>query len=160
MNDIVNAEIIDYAKNNDVKHIITIEISRISRKLSSFALFLENCNASGINIIIDNYKLHTLLDGKPNNMVQTMLSIASTFATMEVNILQQRLQSGRAKYIKGGGVLGRKIGSTKTDTELLKQHADIVKYLRQGLSIRTIAKITCKSGVTVQKLKKIIHTTS
>ena len=60
-NDKVNAEILDYAIKNDVQHIIAIEISRISRKISSFALFLEKCNENKINIIIDNFKFHTLL---------------------------------------------------------------------------------------------------
>ncbi|HEX8016277.1 MAG TPA: recombinase family protein, partial [Flavobacterium sp.] len=82
-NDEVNAEILDYAIKNGVKHIIAIEISRISRKISSFALFLEKCNENQINIIIDNFKLHTLLpSGEINGMVQTMLSIASTFASL------------------------------------------------------------------------------
>ena len=56
-NDEVNAEILDYAIKNEVKHIIALEISRISRKISSFALFLEKCNDHKINIIIDNFKL-------------------------------------------------------------------------------------------------------
>lgn len=155
-NDTVNAEIIEYAKTNDVQHIITLEISRISRKISSFALFLEECNTYNINIIIDNFKLHTLLSGKPNTMVQTMLSIASTFANMELSLIQERLNSGRAKYIKDGGKLGRSIGSVKSDINLLKEHSDIVKHIRQGFSIRNIAKLTGKSGSTVQKVKKII----
>ena len=39
-NDEVNNEILDYAIANGVKHIIASEISRISRKISSFALKL------------------------------------------------------------------------------------------------------------------------
>lgn len=156
-NDEVNAEILDYAINHGVKHIIAIEISRISRKISSFALFLEKANEHGINIIIDNFKLHTLLPtGEKNAMVQTMLSIASTFASMELSLIQERLNSGRAKYIRGGGKLGRKEGSLKDNTQLLKEHADIVKFLRQGQSVRNTMKLTGKASGTVQKVKQIM----
>jgi DNA invertase Pin-like site-specific DNA recombinase len=156
-NDEVNAEILDYAIKNGVKHIIALEISRISRKISSFALFLERCNDNNINIIIDNFKLHTLLPtGEKNAMVQTMLSIASTFASMELSLIQERLNSGRAKYIRDGGTLGRKVGSTKDDSKLLNEHAHIVKFLRQGQSVRNTMKLTGKSSGTVQKVKKLI----
>ncbi|TXI67733.1 MAG: recombinase family protein [Flavobacterium sp.] len=156
-NDEVNAEILDFAIKNGVKHIIALEISRISRKISSFALFLERCNDNNINIIIDNFKLHTLLPtGEKNAMVQTMLSIASTFASMELSLIQERLNSGRAKYIRDGGTLGRKVGSTKDDSKLLSEHADILKFLRQGQSVRNTMKLTGKSSGTVQKVKKLM----
>ena len=156
-NDEVNAEILDYAIKHGVRHIIALEISRISRKISSFALFLECCNDNNINIIIDNFKLHTLLPtGEKNAMVQTMLSIASTFASMELSLIQERLNSGRAKYIRDGGTLGRKVGSTKDDAKLLSEHADIVKFLRQGQSVRNTMKLTGKSSGTVQKVKKLM----
>jgi DNA invertase Pin-like site-specific DNA recombinase len=157
-NDEVNAEILDYAIKNGVKHIIALEISRISRKISSFALFLERCNDNNINIIIDNFKLHTLLqNGDKNAMVQTMLSIASTFASMELSLIQERLNSGREKFIRDGGKLGRKEGSIKDDKKLITEHSDIVKYLRQGQSVRNTMKLTDKSSGTVQKIKKILQ---
>ena len=157
-NDEVNAEILDYAINHGVKHIIALEISRISRKISSFALFLEKCNEHQINIIIDNFKLHTLLpSGEKNGMVQTMLSIASTFANLELSLIQERLNSGRNKYIRDGGKLGRKEGSIKDDKKLVTEHSDIVKYLRQGQSVRNTMKLTDKSSGTVQKIKKILQ---
>ena len=156
-NDEVNAEILEFAINNGVKHIIALEISRISRKISSFALFLERANENGINIIIDNFKLHTLLpNGDKNAMVQTMLSIASTFASMELSLIQERLNSGRDKYIRDGGKLGRKEGSIKNDKTLLIEHSDVVKYLRQGQSVRNTMKLTGKSSGTVQKVKKLV----
>lgn len=156
-NDEVNAEILAYAITHHVKHIIAIEISRISRKISSFALFLEKCNEHHINIIIDNFKLHTLLpSGEVNGMVQTMLSIASTFASLELSMIKERLNSGRDKYIRDGGKLGRKEGSAKDIKQLLTDHSDVVKYLRQGQSVRNTMKLCGKSNGTVQKVKKLI----
>lgn len=156
-NDEVNQEILEYARINGVKHIIATEISRISRKISSFALFLEKCNEHQINIIIDNFKLHTLLpNGEPNGMVQTMLSIAATFANLELSLIKERLNSGRQKYIREGGKLGRKTGTAKETKQLLIDHADVVKFLKQNQSVRNIMKLTGKSSGTVQKVKKAI----
>jgi len=157
-NDEVNAEILEFAIGNDVKHIIALETSRISRKISSFALFLEKCNEYRINIIIDNFKLHTLLEGgEINGMVQTMLSIASTFASAELRLIKSRLDSGRTKYINDGGKLGRKVGSTKDAKQLLVQHSDIVKFVKQKQSVRNIMTLTGKSSGTVQKVKKLLN---
>jgi DNA invertase Pin-like site-specific DNA recombinase len=159
-NDEVNKEILNFSINNNIDHIITLEISRISRKISAFALFLEECNFNKVNIIIDNFQLHTLLPSRePNGMVQTMLSIASTFSAMELSLIKERLQSGRRKFVAGGGVLGRKMGSVKTTTDLLKDHSDVVKYIRQGQSVRNIMKLTGKSSGTIQKVKKLFQCT-
>lgn len=156
-NDEVNDEILDFAINNNIKHIISLEISRISRKISAFALFLEKCNEHKINIIIDNFKLHTLLpSGETNNMVQTMLSIASTFASMELSMIRERLNSGRNKYIDEGGKLGRKVGYRKSNEEFLEDNKDVIKFLKQQHSIRNVMKLTGKSSGTIQKVKRII----
>lgn len=155
-NDEVNNEILNFSINNKIDHIITLEISRISRKISSFALFVEKCNANKINIIIDNFSLHTLLPNKEQNALsEIILSIGISFASMELSVLKQRLKSGRQQFIERGGVLGRKRGSKKSTSDMLKDHSDIIKYLRQGQSIRNIATLTGKSGGTVQKVKKI-----
>lgn len=156
-NDEVNSEILEYAIKNDVNHIIALEISRISRKISSFALFLEKCNDNKINIIIDNFKLHTLLpSGEINGMVQTMLSIASTFASLELSMIKERLNSGRDKFIRDGGKLGRKEGSKKDEKKLLSEYSDIIKFLKQGQSVRNTMKLTGKSSGTVQKVKNLL----
>ncbi|MFC4818106.1 recombinase family protein [Flavobacterium sp. GCM10023249] len=156
-NDEVNGEILDYAIKQNVKHIIAIEISRISRKISTFALFLEKCNENKINIIIDNFKLHTLLpSGEPNGMVQIMLSIASTFASLELSLIKERLNSGREKFINEGGKLGRKVGYKKTDDKFIDENRDIVKYLKGNQSIRNIMKLTGKSSGTIMKVKKMV----
>lgn len=156
-NDDVNDEILDFAIKNNIKHIIALEISRISRKISSFALFIEKCNNHRINIIIDNFKLHTLLpSGETNSMVQTMLSIASTFASMELNLIRERLNSGRNKFIDEGGKLGRKVGYRKNNETFIEENKDVIKFLRQEQSIRNIMKLTGKSCGTIQKVKRLV----
>lgn len=156
-NDEVNQEILEFVINNNIKHIIALEISRISRKISSFAIFLEKCNYHKINLIIDNYKLHTLLpNGDENNMVQTMLSVASSFAKMELNLIKERLSSGRNKFIDEGGKLGRKVGYRKSNEAFIDENKDVIKFLKQEQSIRNIMKLTGKSSGTIQKVKRLV----
>jgi DNA invertase Pin-like site-specific DNA recombinase len=90
-------------------------------------------------------------------MTKTMLTIGATFAEMELQTTMQRMNSGRKKYIKEGGKLGRKTGSKESNREFLAKHKDVVKQLNQGQSIRNTMKLTEKSSNTVQKVKKLIR---
>lgn len=149
-----NSQILDFAMTNDIKHIIVCEVSRISRKISTFSLFLEECNKLQINIIINNYKLHTFINQKENNMAQAMLSIASVLAKNELELTKERLNSGRLHYIRNGGKLGRKINSKETEEQFMVKHSDIKKYINKGHSVREIMKLTDKSSGTIMKVRK------
>ena len=119
--------------------------------------FIEKCSENKINVIIDNYNLNSLNKDKTvNTITQLILNISSSISAIELQETKRRLDSGRNKYIKAGGTLGRKVGSTKDDTRLINEHLDIVKFLRQGQSVRNIMKLTSKSSGTVQKIKKIV----
>ncbi|UAB83882.1 recombinase family protein [Zunongwangia sp. SCSIO 43204] len=153
-----NQKILDLVKELNVQHIIVSEISRISRKVIDFLQFVEVTNEKGINIIIDNHGLSTLnSDGTPNIMTQTMLSIGASFAALELKQTQERLNSGRAKYIRDGGKLGRNEGTTETPQQFLAKHKDVLKHLKKGQSIRNTMKLTSKSNGTVQKVKKLMQ---
>ena len=66
-----------------------------------------------------------------------------------------RLGLERAK--ENGVVLGRPKGTTTSEDDILKIHADIVEELNSGNSIRKIARVTGKGGSTVQRVKKILE---
>jgi len=157
-NESINSEMLDFAITNNIKFIIVSEISRISRKVVNVLQFIDRCNAEGITVVIDNYNLRTLNnDGSINTMVQMMLSIGASFASLELSQTATRLASGRQKFINDGGKLGRKIGSTKDIGNLKKDHADICKFLKQGQSVRNTMALTGKSSGTVQKIKRLIQ---
>lgn len=154
-----NKEILELAESRGIENIIVSEISRLSRKVIDFLRFVEVTNKEGINVIIDNHGLNTLnIDKTVNQMTKTMLTIGATFAEMELQTTMQRMNSGRNKYIKDGGLLGRKEGSKESRSEFLNKHKDVVKYLNSGQSIRNTMTLTKKSTGTVQKVKKYITT--
>ncbi len=158
-NQIDNKEILQLVKAKGIENIIVSEISRLSRRVIHFLEFVEVTNNLKVNIVIDNHGLNTLNSDKSVNlMTKTMLTIGASFAEMELQQTMQRMNSGRKKYIREGGKLGRKEGSTETPAEYLKKHSDVVKYLKQEQSIRNTMKLTGKSTGTVQKVRKLLKT--
>jgi len=156
-NDEQLAEIIDYAKTNNIDHILFTEVSRVARRVIEILLFIQKCTRSGINVVIDNYNMHSLnVDKTENAITKTMLQIGAAFAEMELKQTQQRLNSGRAKYVANGGKLGRNINTKETKEQILEKHKDVVRFLKQQQSIRNIMKLTEKSSATVQKVKQLM----
>jgi DNA invertase Pin-like site-specific DNA recombinase len=76
---------------------------------------------------------------------------------MERLQIRQRIKSGYDNYRKSGGTVGRKKGFKKSNDDLLKQHSDIIKYLKQGQSVRNTMKLTDKSSGTIQKVKRLLY---
>lgn len=158
-NDEQLSEIISYAISNNIDHILFTEVSRIARRVIEILLFIQDCTKSKINVVIDNYNMHSLNADKTENIItKTMLQIGAAFAEMELKQTQQRLNSGRANYIANGGRLGRNKDTKETKEQILDKHRDVVKFLKQGQSIRNIMKLTAKSSATVQKVKQLIAT--
>lgn len=152
-----NQEMLEYAIENNIENILVTEISRIGRRVVSVLRFIEECSENKINVIIDNYNLNSLNKDKTvNTITQLILNISASISAIELQETKRRLDSGRNKFINSGGVLGRKVGSTKDNKTLLVEHSDIVKYLRQNQSVRNIMKLTLKSSGTIQKVKKLL----
>lgn len=158
-NDTEIKDILLYALTNNIQHILFSEISRIARRVIETLVFIESCTKSKINVIIDNYNMHTLNSDKTENMMtKTMLQIGAAFSEMEIRHTKHRLDSGRAKYIAAGGRLGRKPDTKLTKEAFLQKHKDILKLLKQAQSVRTIMKLTSKSCGTIQKVKQLLVT--
>lgn len=152
-----NDNILSIVKEKGIDNIIVSEISRIARRVIKVLQFVEVCNERKVNVVIDNYNLHTLTKEKEvNQMVHMMLTMGASFAQMELDSTMKRMNSGRKKFIKEGGRLGRTEGTTETSQQFLAKHRDVAKHLRAGQSIRNTMTLTSKSSGTVQKVKKLI----
>lgn len=157
-NDDTNNEILQYCIDNNIKHIVCSELSRISRKVVSCLTFITQCSENGINVIIDNYNLHSLNEnGTINTMTQLILSVGANFSAMELESTKSRLDSGRRLYIERGGELGRKKNSKETKETFINKHKDIVKLLKKdNLSLRQMSAISGKSVNTIRKVKELV----
>ncbi len=150
-------EMVEFVKTNQVDKVLTWELSRIGRNtievLKTIKLLNDNC----ISLYIKNYNIETLNDKcEINPLSQFMIQILTSVSEMEKTTIRQRIKSGYDSYRKAGGKVGRKEGFRKDEKELLAEHKDVVKLLKQGLSIRKIMKLTGKSSGTVQKVKQLM----
>jgi DNA invertase Pin-like site-specific DNA recombinase len=147
----------DLAELGAIKKVLVHEVSRIARTNSILHRFVENLEAHGCSLYWHSQSIETLLpNGRRNPASSIMLSLLSEMAVAEVEVLRERINSGLAEARRKGVVLGRPKGTTMSADSILNRHADIVRLLKQGQSIRHAAKISGKGFSTVQRVKKIL----
>jgi len=148
---------IDFCLHNSVNKVLVSELSRLGRNTLEVLKAVELLNESRISLYIYNLGIETLNTEKEISISsKLMITMLAEFASMERIQIQQRMESGYKNYIAGGGKVGRNKGSVKSDDILKTEHKDIIKYVKQGLSLNNIVKITGKSKPTVIKIKKML----
>lgn len=151
-------EMIQFVKENQIDKVLCWELSRLGRNTIEVLKTIELLNENCISLFIKNYNIETLNEKcEINPLSQFMIQILTSVSQMERSQIRQRIKSGYDSFRKNGGKVGRKNGFTKDKETLLNQHKDVVKYLRQGQSVRNTMKLTGKSSGTVQKIKKILN---
>ena len=147
-------EAIEYAKNNNSKHILISELSRLGRNAFEVLSTVKEMIDNGINIYFQKEQF-SLLDeeGKPSLFAPIMIATLSTCAQLERDNIKFRLNSGRENYIAKGGKLGRKKGSIKSEEKLKEEYKETIQLLRKGYSVRNIAKLQGIGISTVQRVK-------
>ena len=147
-------EAIEYAKNNNIKHILISELSRLGRNAFEVLSTVKEMIDNGINIYFQKEQF-SLLDeeGKPSLFAPIMIATLSTCAQLERDNIKFRLNSGRENYIAKGGKLGRKKGSIKSEEKLKEEYKETIQLLRKGYSVRNIAKLQGIGISTFQRVK-------
>ena len=130
------SKLFDLATNDigDKKTIVVDSIDRLGRDLIDILSTIERFTKNNINLKSLKEGFETLLDnGRENPMSKMVVSVMGSIAEMERNRLKERQAEGIA--LNKHKFLGRKLGSTISDTKLLERHQIIVKKLRKGLSV-------------------------
>jgi DNA invertase Pin-like site-specific DNA recombinase len=154
-------EMIRFIKENQIDKVLCWELSRLGRNTIEVLTTIELLNENCISLYIKNYNIETLNEKcEINPLSQFMIQILTSVSQMERTQIRQRIKSGYDSFRKNGGKVGRKHGFIKDKETLLIQHKDVVKYLRQGQSVRNTMRLTGKSSGTVQKIKKLISLSS
>lgn len=146
------------AEAGKIKKVLVHEVSRVARTNSTLHRFVEHLEEHGVSLYWHSQSIETLLpNGRRNPAASIMLSLLAEMARNEVEVLRERINSGLAQARRKGVVLGRPKGSTMTTEAVLSKHADLVRLLKQGQSIRNAGKISGKGFSTVQRVKKILN---
>jgi Site-specific recombinases, DNA invertase Pin homologs len=148
---------IDFCLTNNIDKVLISELSRLGRDTIEVLKAVELLNNNRISLCILNLGIETLTAEKEVSISsKLMITMLAEFASMERTQIQQRMKSGYENHINNGGRVGRNKGTVKSDEALKTEHKDIVKYLRQGLSLNNIMAITGKSKPTIIKMKKLL----
>ena len=150
-------ECFEYAATNAIDIILCSELSRLGRNCDEVLKNVLQCKDTHTNLYFQKENLSLFnADGSENPYVNIMIAVLGTAAQLERDNIKFRLNSGRAKYIAEGGVLGRPVGTKKTAEQLLKEYPKVVKELKKGTSLRRTAKLCDVSLSTVQRVKKTL----
>ena len=76
---------------------------------------------------------------------------------METVTLRERVRVSLNNLKQKGVILGRPFGTKDDEAKLLKKYPDAVKYIKMGLSIREVSKLTKMSINTTNKISKIVR---
>ena len=154
-------DMIEYIKANAIQRVVVLEISRLGRNTLEALKVIQTLNENGVSLYIKNYNLETLNpDGKPNPVASLITTILLEIASMERLTIQERMASGRDKYIakcrETGVKMGRPSSYRKSDDEYKEQYSKEISLLRKGISLRNIYAITGTSVGTLRKLQAFI----
>lgn len=154
-------DMIAYIKINAIQRVVVLEISRLGRNTLEALKVIQVLNENGVSLYIKNYNLETLNpDGKPNPVASLITTILLEIASMERLTIQERMASGRDKYIakcrKDGVKMGRPSSYRKSDDEYKEQYSKEISLLRKGISLRNINAITGTSVGTLRKLQAFV----
>ena len=143
------------AKVNGIDYILFSEMSRCGRAIWEVLETIKFCADNGINLFFQKEGLTLFRDGKVDSIMAIYISCLGFCAEKERENTYFRLSQGRELAKRNGVKMGRKKGSVETREQKATKHADIIRCLKKGCSIRDTAKL-CSVGIsTVQRMKKM-----
>lgn len=153
----VLAECLRFCVDNHIDCLLLSELSRLGRNVDDVLANVRFCTDHRLNVYFQKEQL-SIFDqsGNKHPFLAIMIAVLGTCAEMERDNIKFRLNSGRERAKANGVKMGRPVGATKSDDQLLKDHAKVVALLKQGVSIRVIAQSLNVSTTTVQKVKNAL----
>lgn len=151
-------ELIQLAHSNTIQKVLVSEVSRLGRRTSEVLRVLEELSDVGVSVYAHNYNLETLTpQGKRNPVASLLFTFLAEFSRLERETLVERINSGLDQARRRGKRLGRPEGTTKSSEQLLREYPMVVRLLKQGYSLRKIAKLADVSVNTVRKVKEALR---
>lgn len=149
-------ELIKAIENKKVNYLSVSSIDRLGRNTLDILNTIDYLNSHKVTLRVDNLGIESLTGGKPNNVFKLIISVMANVAEMERETLLKRQREGIALAKAKGTYKGRLKGTKDSRETTLTKHKEVVKYLKQGQSLRNTAKLSGVSLGTVQKVKKLI----
>lgn len=152
---LVLCECMDHCITNHIDILLISELSRLGRKVDEVLENVKFCKDHHLNIYFLKENLSIFNpDGSENPFLTIMIAVLGTCAELEREAIYYRLNSGKEKYLAGGGKVGRKVGYRKPMEVKEEEYREVIRHLKKGTTIRDTAKLTGHCVRTVQKVKK------
>ena len=153
-------EMMEFVRENEVKRVVCLEISRLGRNTLEALKVIQILNENKVSLYIKNYSLETLnSDGSVNPVASLICTILLEIASMERLTIRERMNSGRTQYIERCRREGIKMGRPATYKKELdtykQQYQKEIGLLKKGISLRNVASITGTSVNTIRKIKEL-----
>jgi DNA invertase Pin-like site-specific DNA recombinase len=122
-------------KNKDITHITISEITRLGRNMGDILETIQHFTDNGVNILIENLGLTTLLpSGKPNDTASLVINILASIGVHERALLKERTAQGIAIAKAKGGYKGRKRGAVQDIEEYKSTYKKDIEAVKSLLS--------------------------
>lgn len=141
-------------KEHKITTVVFSDVSRIGRNLFESRKLVNELTNAGINCHIRDINIDTLdPDGNVSAFKDLIMNLLMSIYEYQRADIVAKVRVGKAhSKIKQG----RKVGSVKSNKQLLKDHENIVQHLKSGLKIRNIAELCNCSKSTVMKVKQVM----
>lgn len=154
-------KLVAYVRENDIRRVVCLEISRVGRNTLEALKVIKFLNENRVSLYVKNYNLETLdTDGNINPITSLICTILLEIASMERLTINERMTSGRNKYIERCRREGIKMGRPSTYRKSIEtyknQYPKEISLIRKGLSLSNISKITGTSINTIRKIKGVV----
>jgi len=151
--------IVNLIKQRQINTIHVHSIDRLGRNSLDILQTIQFFNEYEVNLISKKEGLQTFIDGKKNEIASLMIGILSTLSEFELTRIKERQREGissakeRGAYASNGGTKRAESFDEFMNKESSKK---ILKYLKQGLSVRSCAKMSECSISLVMKVRGLL----
>lgn len=148
---------IEFCREAAIPTILVTEISRIGRNALDVQNTIDELTRQGIDVHIQKYGMHTLApNGTRNPMTSMILALLAEFASLERDMIADRLKSGRERAKARGVRMGRPRGGM-TAKQLVAKYPEAVRQLRAGYRQKDVARLNGISESTVLRLSRALR---
>jgi DNA invertase Pin-like site-specific DNA recombinase len=146
------------AKKGIFRKVIVTSIERLGRDAKMIRRTIDFLHERKISIVFKNQNFESLdANGEETFITNILISIYAEVSMEDNKMRSAKIRSGMAHAKKKGKAMGRPSCWKKDSEKLLKEHAKLVKDLKQGLSLNQCVKLHGVSKNTVIKVKRTIE---
>lgn len=148
-------KVMELARSGAIQKILVSEISRLGRKTSEMLGLIEQLTEMKVSVYAKNLGMETLLEtGRRNPGASIVFTILAELARVETEELSERIRSGLEEAKRNNKRLGRPPGSKISTEALMRKYPKVVKFLRQGKSVRETATLAGVAIATVMRVRE------